>query len=147
VSRFLETSADERLSKRLVIVKSGARCPVGRRFRNDFALLLGNVNAISGFLRRVGRGYSEQFTPCLFPIGISKLIGIALINNGNFPRPFLHHLWGWGAESVSMNGYFSVSRPPIFGHHIEYETRVWIVRMSKAKISSWELSGYDCLIE
>jgi len=46
-----------------------------------------------------------------------------------------------------MNRYFSVSWAPIFSHHIEYETRMQIVRMSKGKISSRELSGYDRFIQ
>jgi len=147
VSRFLETSADESFPERFVFIKSGTRSPVRRRFRNDFALLLGNIDTISRFLRRVGRGHSEQFTPCLLPIGIGKLLGIALINHGNFPGAFLYHVRRRSAEPVSMNGYFSISRTPIFSHHIEYGTRMQIVRMSKGKMCSWELSRGDCLIQ
>ena len=56
MSRFFETSANESFSERLVLIKSGARCPVRRRFRNDFTLLLGNVDTIARLLRCVGRG-------------------------------------------------------------------------------------------
>src|SRR5205807_10340433 len=109
-----------------------------RRFRSDVTPVLGTVDTIGGLRRCGGRGYPGQFTPCLFPVGVSRLVRIPLINDGNLSRAFLYRLGRGDAEPVTVNGYFSISRTSVFGHHIEYENRMQIVRMSKREMSRRE---------
>jgi hypothetical protein len=103
-----------------IVLEAGPVHPMAAIIWRHFPLVL-ELDVLVVLFRRLGLELAQKLLACLLPIGVGKILWIALINHRDLSRAPFDVLGRGNAHPVAMERDFSATRF-VFFHILEFRT-------------------------